>query len=492
MITSPHFRLPRLVSILLIALLLPLQATDFQDHPIAMGKELLITDPQVVDSKAATYPGAWSFGNLLDQACGKEEASAQVAQWLERWASGKMLVEKKFVDVGQRPGLRESVIRPWQEKDGYREDSGDAWIPQLEHAPFRLLAIVNRMDLLFDDAGQEPEQGPGGYRGGPTIADRQNGEARLIFGLVDAHGLPVEKGLTLIFEYGLDGNDKESRLDWAMAWHALGKHSNFDQAYLDELEKVTRCFTDRCMVAIDPARQPPASVVNHIMARRSKDRNQLLRVRSNDGVGGALREFREFGFDGTGFAPVVLANSPKEEFFDTNSSNNRQLTRWLASDVRSAQAAWQKAVRDNKDPSHVPTLRQVTLPLQIEVRRELVDVSGFASVAKDDTAHWDGWGMGNQTLRRNISLQSCCGCHCGDTNTAFYHVAPRVAGEASVTSTFLRTDGRSWSLKDPGSLKRIRSHEMEDRQKFLESLLDPAMPASEKRKIRDSRMMRVH
>lgn len=492
MITSPLCRLPKPVSILLIALLSPLQATDFQDHPVVMDKELLITDPKVVDSKAATYPGAWSFGYLLEQACGKEEASAQVANWLELWASGKLLVEKKFVDVGQRPGLRESIIGPWKERDGYREDSGEAWLPQLEHAPFRLLAIVNRMDLLFDDAVQEPEPGPGGYRGGTTIADRRNGEARLIFGLVDAQGQPVEKGLTLIFEYGLDGNDKESRLDWAMAWHALGKQPDFDQAYLDELEKVTRCFTDRCEVEIDPAKQPPTSVVEHIMTRRAKDRIQLLRVRSNDGVGGALREFREFGFDDKGFTPVVLANSPKEEFFDTNSPNNRQLTRWLESDAKKAQATWQKEVRDNKDPSHVPTLRQVTLPLQIEVRRELLDVSGFASVAKDDTTHWDGWGMGNQTLRRNISLQSCCGCHCGDTNTAFYHVAPRATGEASVKSVFLRTDGRSWSLKDPGSLRRIRSHEMEDRQKFLESLLDPAMPASEKRRIRDSRMIRVH
>lgn len=477
---------------ILLALLTPLQATDFQDHPIAVGKELLITDPLVVDSKAATYPGAWSFGHLLEQAFGKEKAPAQVALWLEMWASGKMPVENKTLDLGERPGLRESVIRPWQEKDGYRQESGAAWTPQLAHAPFRLLAIVNRMDLSFQDTGLEPDQGPGGYRGGETLAERGNGEGRLIFGLVDAKGMPVEKGLTLIFEYGLDGDERESRLDWAMAWHSLGKQPNFDQAYLDELEKVTRCFTDTCLVAMEPVKRQSGSVVDHIMTRRNKDRMQLLRVRANDGVGGAVREFREFGFDDKGLTPVVLANSPKEEFFDKNSPNNRQLTRWLEGDAKDAQIAWQKALRDNKDPNRLPTLRPVVLPLQIEVNHQLINVSGFTSVAKDPGTHWDGWGMGNETLRRDISLQSCCGCHCGDTNTAFYHIAPRAAGEASTTSAFLHTDDRSWSLKDPGSLKRIRSHEMEDRVKFLESLLDPAMAVSEKRKIRESRQVRVH
>jgi hypothetical protein len=232
--------------------------------------------------------------------------------------------------------------------------------------------------------------------------------------------------------------------------------------------------------------------VDHIMTRRNKDRMQLLRVRANDGVGGAVREFREFGFDDKGLTPVVLANSPKEEFFDKNSPNNRQLTRWLEGDAKDAQIAWQKALRDNKDPNRLPTLRPVVLPLQIEVNHQLINVSGFTSVAKDPGTHWDGWGMGNETLRRDISLQSCCGCHCGDTNTAFYHIAPRAAGEASTTSAFLHTDDRSWSLKDPGSLKRIRSHEMEDRVKFLESLLDPAMAVSEKRNIRESRQVRVH
>jgi hypothetical protein len=113
-------------------------------------------------------------------------------------------------------------------------------------------------------------------------------------------------------------------------------------------------------------------------------------------------------------------------------------------------------------------------------------------VVKDEKTHWDGWGMGNDALRRDISMQSCCGCHCGDTNTKFYHIAPRAEGAKAVISQFLRTDGSSWSLKDPASLKSMRSHEMEDRERFFASILDPNMSVLEKRKIRESRQLLDH
>ena len=497
----------RCAMIIFFSVLSPVLAGDFQDHPIVVEKELLITDPLVVDSKMATYPGAWSFGYLLEQACSHEQAPSKVAVWLESWAAGAMREDNKVISIGERAGLRDAIIKPWQKRDGYREDAGVPWSPNFSHAPFRLLAIVNRMDLALPapEPVIEPRRaagcfiggGPrgGGYMGGPTIASREHGEARLIFCLVDEKGLPVEKGLTLIFEYGLDG---ASRLDWALAWHSLGKHSNFDQGYLDELEKVTRCFTDRgfgspdTSVVKDPEKNEAKSAVDQLAELRVKDRIQLLRVRSNDGIGGALREFREFVFDEKGLTPVLLKSSPKEEMFDTKNSGNRQLTRWLENDAKQAQFEWQKAIRLNKNPTFFPQLRPVTLPETIFVSREQLSVVGFASVVKDEKTHWDGWGMGNDALRRDISMQSCCGCHCGDTNTKFYHIAPRAEGAKAVISQFLRTDGSSWSLKDPASLKSMRSHEMEDRERFFASILDPNMSVLEKRKIRESRQLLDH
>ena len=146
----------------------------------------------------------------------------------------------------------------------------------------------------------------------------------------------------------------------------------------------------------------------------------------------------------------------------------------------------------NRDPTVVPVLRSVVLPEQIKVDGAAKEVSGFASTAADEGTHWSGWGLGDDALRREISLQSCCGCHCGDTNTNYYHIAPREEGKTAVISQFLRTDGSTWSIKDPDSKDRIRSQEMEDRKKFFASLLDPNMSVSEKRKLRDARQLRVH
>lgn len=462
----------------------PLHAVDFQDHEIVVERELLITDPQVVDSDYAKYPGAWSFGYLLEEAFGREQAPEQVAAWLAGWVSGDWKVNNNPLKTPGRAGLRAAIIEQWQKKDGYRAESGSVWSPQLANAPFRLLAIVNRMDLaLPNDILPSPSGGSAGYNSsGPT--DGRHGEGRLVFGLVDENGKPVEKGLTLILEYGLDLNTKEARLDWAMAWHALGKHQSFDQAYRDDLRAVTRCFTDRChesKTETDPKK--PKSVIDQLMDARGRDRMQLLRIRSNDGVGGELREFREFAFEKTTLVPKTLTSSPREEFFDKNSSANRKLANWLEDDAAQAQTVWLEQMRLNRDPSKPPVKRAVTLPIH---------AAGFVSVAADENTHWDGRGLGDETLRREISLQSCCGCHCGDTNTSFYHIAPRAEGEAAAVSNFLRTNGRSWSLKDPGTKSRMRSAEMNDRKEFFASLLDPHLSHSEKKRIREARQLRVH
>lgn len=469
-----------------------LGAADFQDHAIVVEKELLITDPQVVDSDYARYPGAWSFGYLMEEAFGREQAPEQVAQWLENWTSGTWMIEGNPLKTDERAQLREKIIQVWQKKDGYRAEAGTAWSPQMVHAPFRLLAIVNRMDLALPTVKRidDPRSLPRSYGGNVDPFARQNGEGRLVFCLVDEEDRVVKKGLTLILEYGLDGATDEARLDWAMAWHALGKHANFDQEYRDALRQVTRCFTDRCHEAksVDDVKEVK-SVIDHIMDRRARDRMPLLRIRSNDGVGGAQREFREFAFEKNTLVPQLLLTSPKEEFFDRKSAENRHLVKWLEDEKAQALTEWREQIRLNRDPAHPPVMRSVTLPDTILVQRKSVKTHGFISVAAEENTHWDGRGMNDEILRREISVQSCCGCHCGDTNTSFYHVAPRDAGEAAQLSTFLRTDGRSWSLTDPASKHRLRSSEMEDRKEFFANLLDPSMSAGKKKKLRE---LRVH
>jgi hypothetical protein len=460
-------------------------AQDFQDHKIVVDKELLITAPEVVDAGEAKYPGPLSFGHLVEQAFGKEEAPMRVAQWLQGWVEGRLPQKENEQAVPARAGLNEALIRIWQRLDGYDVNTAEAWVPKLANAPFRLLAIVNRMDLAQSESFSGKVVSP--YGGSSGLATSENGEARLIFCLMEENGNPVEKGLTLIFEYGLDGNDATQRLNWAMAWHALGKHENFDEAYRNELTLLTRRFTDRGALP-----QAPAAKVDQTSSSSTPERMQLLRVRSNDGVGGAVREFREFGLLENEFRPVVMLGAPREEFYDRKSDLNRKLVRWLKEDAGKANTELQLAMQRNQDSNEPPVRREVVFPEFLFVDKKRVPVGGFASHAPDVNTHWDGMGMSDENLRRSVSLQSCCGCHCGDTNSEFYHVAPRREGEAAVLSKFLRTDGKYWSLKDPATKQSQRSEEMEDRRKFFESLLDPNLSAKEKRKIRESRRTLVH
>ena len=106
--------------------------------------------------------------------------------------------------------------------------------------------------------------------------------------------------------------------------------------------------------------------------------------------------------------------------------------------------------------------------------------------------HWDGWGLRDGELRRIFSMQTCTGCHCGDTSTAFFHVVPRELGEEARVSDFLRTDGSRLRLKDPANRKGFITSEMADRVKLIEAVLNPDRRLSEVRKLKASRGWRVH
>ena len=89
----------------------------------------------------------------------------------------------------------------------------------------------------------------------------------------------------------------------------------------------------------------------------------------------------------------------------------------------------------------------------------------------DASFHWNGKGV-DPHLRHAFSSQSCCGCHCGDTNTEFFHIAPRERGERAKLSKFLRTDGSWFEIAGPASNFNFPSAEIETRAKVLKMLLN--------------------
>ncbi|BCX48740.1 lipoprotein [Haloferula helveola] len=452
-----------------------------------MDRELLITAPEVVDSEMAFYPGPWSFGHLMEEAFGKSEAPTVVLRWLEEWASGRPAAAEDPALVTARPGVTSKIIESWKRADGYQVGPL-AWSPRLENAPFRLLAIVNRMDLgrVPVEEAVRPAFGPWGG-GSDSDVESLMGEGRLVFCTVDAQGRPLEGGLTVIFEYGLQGTTDQHRIDWALAWHQLGEMGDLDATYRASLAKVTRLFTDRVDADANHALgngDRPRSPVERIPR---KETTQLMRVRTNDGALGKIWEFREWHPDEEGFLkPAVLAGSPGEEFFERGSKPNRMLTRWLKREV--------SEIRTNPDPELRELPDAFELPHSFSANGESWKTATLVAVVPDNDAeaHWDGWGLSDSEVRRTLSMQTCCGCHCGDTGSVFFHVAPRKEGEPADLSPFLRTDGSRLRIRDPATGRGFVSTAMEDRVEMFRSFLSPDLRSSEIREMQVSRRLRVH
>ena len=471
------------------------KSKSLQEHEIVTDKELLITSLEVVNGPQASYPGPWSFGHLMDEAFGKELSRKAVAAWLDTWAKGEPGTSPSTPGLAPRESLEERVIAPWRQRDGHVP--GTEWLPDFSHAPFRLLAIVNRMDLGKHAAPPDPSTeglpgAPGGYSSGSILANSDAGEARLIFGAVDETGLPLAGGMTIIFEYGLDAPAENANrpYDWALAWHRLGARPEFDATYRADLARLTRLFTDRRETFDTTTKKEwENDPLQRLAAEAASASMQLLRVRVNDGACGELRQFREFIPRDGKLNSAPLPGTPHDSFFEKGSTANRLLSDWLA-----GQRVVPASQQDNPRAKKTEIPPSFSLPAGFRSGDEQLMVMTTVAEVRDNDAtfHWDGWGLQDEGLRRAFSMQTCCGCHCGDTGTAFFHIAPAAADNEATLSKFLRTDGSRWRPKDPSNGRTFLSSEVEDRKQLFENLLNPKLTHRALDQIRGARKGRVH
>jgi len=186
-------------------------------------KELLIRDLSVVEDPERTLdpceqpvskPGPWTFaaqiGRVARQA-GSDDPPAFALQWLRSWEQDQQV---NGFPVPSRPRMEGALIGPWLQASG-----GDQL--DLARAPFRLLAIVNRMDLRASEDGV------------PLDA----GEARFLYSAVDLNCRA--SGFSVAFEYTLPAISIEEVVAWAERWHHLG-----DLEFGPELNAALQQITD--------------------------------------------------------------------------------------------------------------------------------------------------------------------------------------------------------------------------------------------------------
>ena len=128
--------------------------------------QLMITDLRVIEDRIRTNPregsrAVWSFRYLIEQMAGDRDPATFALRWLEKWEADQTINGTTSV---ARPAIRDLVIDPWlAASGGERLD--------LNKAPFKLLAIVNRMDLRAHDGDDVLTAGEGRFVFGVTHQD---------------------------------------------------------------------------------------------------------------------------------------------------------------------------------------------------------------------------------------------------------------------------------------------------------------------------------
>lgn len=462
-------------------------ATDFQTHEIIPEKELLITDLGVVESPLAVYPGPLSFGHLVQELAGKDGPKDWVLDWVTLWETDQVVDAQSYMcgtqppegsgqRVPARPAIRERILEPWKAKDGFGGQSDEAWEINLANAPFRLLAVANRIDLgagvviTSRERVRVQEEGSSYANSVP--------EMRLVFAATDQSGSPLPGGFTMIFEYGFRLATKEELSILAAYWHHLGTFGEFDDAYQTHLRNLTTFYTNRLEASggkrlLSGLEAPNGDLLE--LQGPTLEAPLLGQIRTNDGVFGSPREFRqcEMGRDGLVAAP--LDNTPPAIFADAKSSESLILTNFL-----------NRHTAEIKEGKHV-----LPRTLQGRSRRDQIQMlAGHSQIPDNDPEfYWDLRRINDDEVRRRFSMGTCNGCHSGETQTNFFHIHPRDAGVASELSDFLQ---KGHVTQNPERQRTEGVSEMDQRELVFTALLNPEMRPSALRRHLRARLRQTH
>jgi hypothetical protein len=338
---------------------------------------------------AGTPNGAWTFEHIMTEMANTALTGVTVQDfvknWLQTWMTPQTINSQM---IATRPLIFNEYIKPWLVKSGVPAASVTTanWRTftfNLRFAPFRLLAIVNRLDL----------------RGNNGYGFSNAGEARMVFGLVNLTTCAPTAG-TLIFEYGVNKKKCETIVSYANEWYALSGMTRGSSVYNAALQSIT----DQFIAANSSPSKPNGSSINQ--------------VRTNEIVFTAPWEFRQFVIGSTSrqLNPVPVSQEPK---ISLNAAGGMPggITSPTLADYVNGHAA---AIINNT----------YTVPPQYPAGEAFL---GGNSRADGNNLYWDAdRSIGviltplitNNEARHVFSLNTCLGCHNGETRTGFTHISP--------------------------------------------------------------------
>jgi hypothetical protein len=333
-------------------------------------RTLLITDPGVVGDPARTFDpcdkhstgtpgGVWTFGHLMTEMANKPATGLDPEKMARAW----------FV--------------PWLQS-AHVEDPSFQWPSSVDlaHAPFRLIAIVNRPDLATNLSG---------YFG---ASSGNGGELRFVFQLC------MHPIATAIVEYGVPAQTCGQVRDWARDWIVLNGLKPGSAAYDAGLEALTEAVVRR---GAAPAK-PNGSALNQLRTDVFLDADAGL---PGEGEKWSLQEWHIQGAN-QGPTLATVAQTPLPGF-----NGKAELASWINLE--------QVAILDG---THI--VGQFFTPIHpnepFVAQNAESDIVTTPEGVVETVSHWHAPGIASNDAREKFSLATCNGCHTGETGTHFRHL----------------------------------------------------------------------
>jgi hypothetical protein len=368
-------------------------------------KTLMINNTAVVEDTLRTFnpctqvgnpTGPWTFGELMRQMASDDpstltdaEVSNFVRDWLNTWRSDTIVNGDPLL---LRNNIN-SLILNWETKSGIAPGG----ILKMQFAPFKLIAIVNRLDL----------------RGNSGYGFSNAGEGRMVFNAINSTCNPLP--FTVIFEYGIHKRTCTEIKAFANEWNDLDSLTIGTPAYNAALENITNQFTLANTGGSD------SLTVNG---------SSLNQLRTNEIALGSPWEMREFILVPPGKLDLTTVKQEPAAKYNVkiNTIDVERLVTFINSNATNIEN------NNYTVPNEIPTGgTPATTPF----------LAG-KSLVPTTSLHWNGTDISNpptfitsDTARHIFSLNTCSGCHAGETSTFFTHINPASFGSPATLSGFL-------------------------------------------------------
>ena len=462
---------------------------------------LLITDLSVVEDPARTYNvflnygnpnGCWTFGTLIRNMANEPATAISPKEFLKRWV--KTWTEDQIfsapdnsfgatLTVSKREDVFRHLIFPWIEKahaisnpnvgslgtsltpftwESHWDNQDDDIL--LANAPFKLMAIVNRLDLRGNFSYFGSGGGTGETRFVYTLIDPLTGKPPFHSNIASINSMPGAidwVGMNLILEYGNPNMNMCQLKNFAQQWYDLsafplgtytvnnGGNSTptitTNPSFNDNLQEIT----DQITTAGQGGGKPNGSAINQIRTNEKLFEPVLGSFGTSPwtNVDWELRQFQldELGWlvqapvsntihDNRGAASYTMNQSVNFSAASAtgNNNTNNNLLNWIyGTNGNSINKVRTSLGNHNFPDAFLDASARIYGEFNHSFGIDWVNAGGYTPKPSNYNITQSAPDALAKKIQFQVTLNTCQGCHGGANKTNFTQIYPRGYGEAA-------------------------------------------------------------